>query len=285
MTGRPFSTHEQGDVDLDALYDGVPNWMAGSLNDWLAEMLSNTTYTSHGLADVDIFRALERLLRTSLTNGSSRPNEMYQIIFSKMNSSVDLILDVVDGLLQIGGEKLVYGGSEKLESILLESGSKWKVVPRGGGQFHLEERVDETVSAVMEELVSQGGTASQYLASAWNDAFGRSPNSSTSYSNAIKAVEAASWQVVTPNDSLSTLGSIIRELKDHPDQFEVKVHEKKSNNAIEAIRKSMSVLWDGQTDRHGTSNPVAPSQEASEQVIFIALSLVQQFNRNLVSRL
>lgn len=110
----------------------------------------------------------------------------------------------------------------------------------------------------MELVSEEESDATRYLVKAWNDTFGRNPNASSAYGNAIKAVEAACWQIVVPADQRATLGSAIRELRDHPERFSVKVTEKTAHNAIEGIRRDMSTIWDSQTDRHGTANPVAP---------------------------
>lgn len=280
MPGRAFSTHAADPSVIDALHDGVPEWMRSSLDGWLRGQLKDSSYTSY--ADAALVQRIERLLRISL-GGGRHISEVMGAVFSIMNSDENVKLDVVDALLQLEGTP--YSGTDALETILSQSGSKWMV---GRDQttniYSLQQRVDGTVSQAVDELTDQGGDVATYLSMAWNDAFGRSPNHSAAYSNIIKAVEAACWQIVTPSDNRSTLGTIIRELRDHPERFRVSIDEQNAGSGIESIRKQMSFIWEGQTDRHGTANPTAPTREAAEQAIFIGLSLCQQFTRGLIAR-
>jgi hypothetical protein len=254
--------------------------MEHSADAWIrARIAANSGYAGE-TPNVDSIRRLERLLRVSLI-GTDERVRMFSSMFGRLNPNPGLKLDVIDGILQTLDINSYEAG--ELEDILEQSGSKWKVVETGSGSYRLEERVDDTVAEAMDELAQHSGDASSYMKQAWSDAFGRNPNPSSAYSNTIKAIEAASWQVVTPSNSRSTLGTIIRELKDHPENFQVVVTEKAANRGIDAVRQDMSLVWEGQTDRHGTSNPVAPSQEAAEQAVFIGLSLCQQFIRSLVS--
>lgn len=280
MPGRQFSTHTSNPEVIDALHDGVPTWMQHSADAWIrARIAANSGYAGE-TPNVDSIRRLERLLRVSLI-GTDERMRMFSSMFGRLNPDPNLKLDVIDGILQTLDINS-YQANE-LEEILEQSGSKWKVVETGNGSYHLEERVDITVVEAMDELAQHNGDASSYMKQAWADAFGRNPNPSSAYSNTIKAIEAASWQVVTPGNSRATLGTIIRELIDHPENFQVVVTEKAANRGIDTLRQDMALVWEGQTDRHGTSNPVPPSQEAAEQAIFIGLSLCQQFMRGLVS--
>jgi hypothetical protein len=279
MSGRQFSTHLNNPQIIDALHDGVPEWMRNSLDEWLRAQLADRSYGRQGYADLSLIHQMERLLRTSLGGGNPRHQAMIGI-FHFMNSNENLKLDVVEALLQIKG--MSYSGTSALETILQQSGSKWKVVRNGTGQYSLQERVEGTVAQAVAEMATRSDDVSEYLTKAWNDAFGRSPNPSSAYGNIIKAVEAASWQVVTPTNSKSTLGTIKRELLDHPERFSVAIAEDRPSTGIESIWRQMAFIWEGQTDRHGTSNPVAPSQGAAEQAIFVGLSLCQQFTRGLI---
>jgi len=280
MPSRQFSTHANNPESTSVLHDGVPTWMQHSVDEWIRVQIAAGSGYAGQTPNVDSIRRLERLLRVSLI-GTDVLARVFGSMFSRLNADENLKLDVVDGILQtldLGSLRI-----RELEAILEQSGSKWKVVETENGSHRLEERVDATVVSAMDDLAEQPGDASSYMKQAWGDAFGRNPNPSSAYSNTIKAIEAASWQTVTPANSRSTLGTIIRELIDHPERFQVVITERAANQGIETIRQDMSLVWEGQTDRHGTSNPVAPTQEAAEQAVFIGLSLCQQFIRNLVS--
>lgn len=280
MAKRQFSTHVAHPEVIDALHDGVPEWMKSSLDGWIHNQLLDGRYAARlEIGDTNLLHRLERLLRINLVNGTSGAQAL-RTIFTKMAPNPSLKLDVVDGILQLKGD---HSATAALEIILLQSGSKWKVTKNDSGDFYLEERVDATTANAMADIANKGGDVALYLTKAWNEAFGRSPNPSVAYSNAIKAVEAAAWPVVIPKNDKATLGTIIQALRDKPESFRIGITEKASNTGIESIRSQLSLVWEGQTDRHGTSNPHAPTQAAAEQALFIVISLSQQFARGLIS--
>jgi hypothetical protein len=116
------------------------------------------------------------------------------------------------------------------------------------------------------------------------DAFGRSPKPSSAYSNSIKAIEAAAWPTVTPRDNKATLGTMLGELRSNSNSWQTSINDKGANQGVTAVKDIMQHIWDGQTDRHGTANPVAPSQEAAEQAVLYAVVVCNFFNRKLVSK-
>ncbi len=279
MAGRHFSTHESNSDVIDALHDGVPSWMKRSIDSWIREEIAKGSGYAGVVANVNTIERLERLLRVSLI-GTDSLYKMLGSLFSRLDVNEDLKLDVVDGLLQIGTP--LTNNVRELDNILEQSGSKWKVATNEGTP-KLEERVDDSVIVAMDDLATQTGDASKYMRLAWNEAFGRNPNPSSAYSNVVKAVEAATWGTVTPNNSRATLGTIIGELKNNPENYKISIKEDSQYKGIKTITQDLSLIWRGQTDRHGTSNPVAPTQEAAEQAIFSGLSTCQQFTRGLIS--
>lgn len=279
MVKRQFSTYEAHPEVIDALHDGVPEWMRSSLDAWIRNQLLDDRYAAGlGIGDTNLLHRLERLLRINLVNGTSG-SQALRALFTKVAQNPSLKLDVVDGILQLKGQR---SGTATLEVILLQSGSKWKVTKNDSGDFYLEERVDATTESAMADIADRGGDVALYLTKAWNETFGRSPNPSVAYSNAIKAVEAAAWPVVIPKNDKATLGTIVRALRDKPENFRIGITEKQSNSGIESICSQLSLVWEGQTDRHGTSNPQTPTQAAAEQALFIAISFSQQFARGLI---
>ncbi|MFF8652542.1 hypothetical protein [Streptomyces huasconensis] len=76
----------------------------------------------------------------------------------------------------------------------------------------LELRIDETAqqalsSALAAARTAQSGSDAERLADAWKCAYGRDPDPSKAYSEAIKAVESASTSVNEPSNGKATLGS------------------------------------------------------------------------------
>jgi hypothetical protein len=51
-----------------------------------------------------------------------------------------------------------------------------------------------------------------YLATAWNRAYGRNPDPSGAYRDAIRAVEASAKPIILPADPVATLGKMIAAL-------------------------------------------------------------------------
>ena len=171
MAKRQFSTHTSDPAKIDALHDLVPEWMQSSLDEWIEGQLISS---NHGV-DMELLHGLERLLRTNLINGEDDYRAIREC-FNKMNQDPNLKLDVVGGILKIAGTQ--YSGVDMLEEILVQSGSRWRVANDETGDYCLEERVDDTVTKAMEDLLDEGGDSARYIAKAWNEAFGRTPNPS-----------------------------------------------------------------------------------------------------------
>lgn len=290
MPGRQFSTHTNTPEVIDALHDGVPPWMQNSLRTWVKARISPNGRLN---ADVGLIRRLERLLRTDLTGNQEAVSRIFEVFMSRYDNNPELALDIVDGILQL--ESNMPSASQGiLELILEESGSKWRVVfSRDGHAAHLEERVDASVVSAIEAEVESQTDAAPHLARAWNLIFGRNPDPSSAYSSSIKAIEAACWPIITPNDHRATLGRMMGELRAHPELLDTSIHEPEvaantdsvePSTGVQSVIKQMELVWNGQTDRHGTSNPVTPSLQSAEQAVIIALSLCHQFSRGLITR-
>ncbi|MEU4588618.1 hypothetical protein AB0F92_42385 [Kitasatospora aureofaciens] len=128
------------------------------------------------------------------------------------------------------------------------------------------------------------GSASEHLREAWQAVYGRSPNPPAAYSLAIKAVEAAAHAVLEPNNARSTLGTMIRNLRDAPQNFRVAI-DGSSGGDPGAVLGMLQMLWQGQTSRHGGQAPTRPeTQEAAEMAVHLAAALVQWFTAGAVTR-
>jgi hypothetical protein len=188
--------------------------------------------------------------------------------------------------MAVGDPEMTYrfaDGFGNINRILKESGSKWIAVSSGTNTATLEERVNETAQNAYSNIVSEATNQSgDFLKKAWSAAFGRNPNASEAYNNAIKAMEASAWPIVTPNNNSATLGHIIGELRTHPEKWYTALRELEENLGVQVIRQSMQVVWEGHSDRHGTGKPVDISQEAAEQSVFTAINVCAHFNRGYI---
>lgn len=278
MTRRGYATL----TDLNALIDGVPNYMANSLEPWLTLMLTEpvTTGSSYRQARSGRVLWLERKLRRDL-GGSSNKDIMVTNLMYRMNQNDDLKLDIINALLEEYGDDAI---ATPLDMVLLESGSKWTARKGPDNIYALEERVDSVMTDSYDEITSKDTTTSRYLKEAWSEAFGRDPKPSRAYSASVKAVEAASWPVVLPNNQKATLGDIIRELESNNTDWTTSIAEKTLNLGVQTVIDQCKLIWQGQTDRHGTSSPKEPSQTAAEQVVFTSIGVCQLFDRGIICK-
>jgi hypothetical protein len=106
---------------------------------------------------------------------------------------------------------------EGLETILKQAGSAWRVSTVGVP--HLERRVPEGVAEVAEEIMNQSGEAGGLLAEAWRELYGISPSPSEAYRHAVRAVETAAHEVVSPDHGKATLGTMIGAMRDKPSNW------------------------------------------------------------------
>jgi uncharacterized protein YqgV (UPF0045/DUF77 family) len=279
---RQASTRKN--IPEEALLEGVPAWMRSSIERFIAQKI-----TGHDVAEVGRswnakmhnVDAIERYLQIQLEG--STPTTTYQNVMQYVGQDDERCLDVVEAILAT--ESHVQYSISPLNTILTTSGSKWMAVMQDSGQATLEERVSESAQNAFAIAVKESDfTTQQFLKTAWSDAFGRNPNASSAYSNSIKAIEAASWQAITPNDNKATLGTMLGELRSNIGRWKTSINDKSVDQGITVVKDIMQHIWDGQTDRHGTANTIAPSQEAAEQAILYAVVICNFFNRKLAAK-
>jgi hypothetical protein len=109
--------------------------------------------------------------------------------------------------------------------------------------------------------------------------------SSTQHPSPFKAVEAAAIPVVSPANAKATLGTVIRDLENQQARWRLAVAAPSGTDPIAPLLGMLRLLWQGQTDRHGSGGPtVAPSAEAAAAAVHLAATLVQWFRAGVVSR-
>jgi hypothetical protein len=172
---------------------------------------------------------------------------------------------------------------KELSHVLELGGSVWRVAADGGS---LERRIDPTVTDAMAEAASSKDSTADHLAAAWQAAYGRHPDPSRAYSEAIKAVEAAAAPMVLPTDRLATLGKIIGTLRQAPGRWELVIPKsQQSATDISVLIGMLELLWRGQTDRHGGIHPTRPiPQEAGPAAVHLAVLMVQWFRSGVIRR-
>jgi len=172
-----------------------------------------------------------------------------------------------------------------LEALLASAGSAWRVNGSGNG---LERRVDSTATLQLSTALDAGDRSAAHLATAWAAAFGRSPDPTKAYSEAVKAVEASVNPVVIPNDKIPTLGKAIGHLRDRPGQFRVSLGAPNPEARVASVTGMLDLIWTGHHDRHGHADPAEPiavTQREAEAAVHLAVTLVQWFRSGVVTRM
>ena len=242
------------------LHEGIPEWMVFGVFQWAAQCLR---YKSDLTAAEQYFR-----VRLDWSDIEQSGVEVGVVELLKKKR-----LDLLDHCL---GAEDDPDYAEELEGILGRSGSAWTVGTDHELRWCLTRRVDETVLAAANVEMEQRSNAATHLRSAWHHAYGRNPDPSKAYSDAIKAVEAAACRVVIPNNPLPTLGLAVSAMRDKPEKWETVIGV---DGDVDTVRMMMNTIWKGQDDRHGTDDPTRGPVEQPEAAaaVQIAVALVHLF--------
>lgn len=296
MSWVPFGM-EEGKSSV--LVDGVPDYMKKSLIDWMmqAELLlccGGTSIYGEKWLDEDtryeLIKEFDRRTRQESHLCDVAPNKYFE---ESMNA--DLIgLQYTDFLLMkldedMRDEQCIFPSSEEfhshiqnLDTILEESGSKWRVGERNS-ICGLEERVDPAMQQMVDNAMDSSSGYGQQLSEAWHYMFGREPNYSAAYAAAIKAVESIALPMVEPNNKDSTLSKASRVMRDQHWEFQIEAREE-NNVPGGVIQLLMSGLMNSQPDRHGGPDSGVVSKEKAQAAVYSAVFLIQCFKAGLVRR-
>jgi len=303
-------TTPSGPRPSEQLVEGVAPWMASSVIEWLRPFFTNEGVVersySGGLGaggeNRDFLREAERNFRTALDwrNGSRSAAES---VVRKMLDDDNFAIQVIEHALanvHLGYSfQEEYEAVERLQRILLESGSAWEVAQtqgRSGGT--LRRRTAAAASQSVDRLAAKSGRAGDHLTRAWTATYGRDPNPGEAYSQAIKAVEVASIPVVIPKDPTATLGKVVGAMRSTPTKWTAIFDRSVSAGfgahgpqveytPVESVVLMVDLLWRNQTGRHGVDEPWPAgvvSQAQAEWAVHLALVLVHLFRSGAVRR-
>ncbi|MDX3576455.1 hypothetical protein [Streptomyces sp. FL07-04A] len=177
--------------------------------------------------------------------------------------------------------ELEVGSSEcrALEATLEEAASAWRV-GLVAGKPGLVERIDATVQLAAETTGALDVRAGRLLADAWKHAFSMHRDPSAAYRYAVRAVEAAAAPVISPKDTLPTLGKMISAFRSKPDKWNFAFKVDSATDPKMVVLGMMQILWTNEYTRHVDPDVQAPlhvSQEEAESAVVLALSLVNWF--------
>ena len=296
MKWRPLSRRESAkDAEAyDVLHDGIPRWLQASVSNWIERVLATLCERDNYAAQLvagydsnedryrDLLLYIERELRLTLERTSAAAAR--KDLLEQAVEDPKVGLDVVDLLLSYLSASRHYAKeqlADELNAFLYQGGSKWCV---SAGRDSLEERVALEAAERAAQLTTAGTRAGEHLREAWHSVYGRNPNPSHAYREAVRGVEVAAIPVVSPKNDKATLGTIIRDMKAAPKKWKVSLQPAKGD-PVEHVIGMMELLWTAQFDRHGTADesvPLSVGAEEAEAAIHLALTLTHWFQTGIV---
>ncbi len=277
MEWVPLSARDEP-ADFDnGPYEGDPAHAVHALAQWVDKIIIDKN-SSDWYRD-DLLMVLETRLRLPLGHSGpiARGDRLQQLMMSD-----EVRLNVIDFL--IGRDAMNPRGIETLGAIMGTSGMVWQPVPANEGvdRWHLERRVGSEATAAFEKAMSSSKLAAGYLAKAWVNVYGRTPDASVSYSNSVKAVEVAAHLPVLPTNKLATLGQMRASIEQGASKWRAPLGDQ---DAVETLVAMMTQLYRGQFDRHGSAleqKEVSPAD--AEAALHLAITLTHWFGAGLVGK-
>lgn len=221
-----------------------------------------------------------------------------------------LLLDVVDALLAVwarkfntmpwhDAEEALHDAGPRLRRLALlleDGGSVYRVrttdtwTPDEPLDIWLERRVSEAETEAAAQAIASGTSsprpaAGTDLAEAWRAAYGLHPDPSKAYGAAILAVEHAIIPLVEPNNRMSTLGKVIKELEGNQSAKWTFDTGTGHPTDLTTLVDLLNALWIGQVGRHG--GPVdytKVTQSGAEAAVHLAVSLVRWLTSGTLTR-
>lgn len=264
----------------ETVHESVPDWLLDSMTAWVTPSFDWSSGN-----DLEGLRLFERRIRRQIPGSTG--SEKWRALSNTFPNEPDLLLELIDFQLhRVSADEPYYqDDAAALDAILAEGGSAWTVA-ESDGAYALERRLGAVTAAAASGVMAVADRPSDHLKIAWTKAFGRSPDPSTSYLEAVKAVEAAVKPVISPNDEQATLGRMIGQMRAEVARYAT-VFDHERFSASEGVLAMMEVLWKSQHDRHGTDNedtPIHVDQPAAEAAVHLAVTLVEWFRSEAVLR-
>lgn len=282
MGWRPLSRRNDPEAakEYDALHEGIPEWLAAPIAQWVFDVFSSMQYDDDLSHKVDV---LFGMLRRSMPSGHDRIGSAITYLG---NEAANGDLDVLDAV--VWATALTNGGRglrDRLELLLQVHGSAWTIGRNTADQPCLERRVDETASAAAKLKMEQSGNPAVHLRRAWHRVYGRNLDPSGAYREAVRAVESVAKPVITPKDRAATLGKMIVAMEAKPEKWSAILDGHGRGSGMQHVIGMCQALWTSQLDRHGTDDETVRldvSAEEAEAALHLALTLVHWFRTGVV---
>lgn len=239
--------------------EGIPEHARPIINTWLHDVL----YAGDTSGNVrTLVSALRLPFQASYTDD----------LISGLSQDDDLYLDVLDFIAFTLPQH-----REPLDLELRVAGSAWRVDRTDGG---LRRVVPDEALETYRKALDAAPSAAQHLSGAWEHAFGRHPDAGDAWGDAIRAVEAALHQIISPSNEKATLGSMKSELRQAPEgKFIIRAAGTDPKETLLGMLDAVPY----ENGRHGTDRSRA-SIDTARVVVFQATAIVAGVGEGLIER-
>lgn len=263
VTWRPLSLQGEPDPRFDEPHEGLPPWLREPVIAWVRDSFwpSSGEVRDGVLTDLQLEMRLQEPLQG--WDGHHRLEDLA----GRMNADEEFALDVIDWMVAhwprfssgryIPERTVAEHWVANLNLQLRQGGSAWEVTS-SGSTYGLTRRAVGPVADVLEQTATDATRAHNHLTAAWSKLMGRQPDPTGAYREAVRAVEAVAKPVILPNNDRATLGQMITAMRDRPEKWTVTL------GSVEDVRAQMALVWQGQTDRHGTDDEAVPENVSHE---------------------
>jgi len=263
--------------DFRVLHEGVPGHLHPSLSMGISD----------AVRDFRLHDEIQRRLQVEDDRAG---------LLALIDDDPDLMLDTVDLILWSLHRRATRPGADPSEqdrianlvlrfmSALDQASSAYAVKTTRG--WRLERRVDETAEQAFEAAVEQERHSSDLLKQAWVSTFKRDPDPGAAFRASVLAVESVATQAFTPKDGKPSLGKAIAHLRSTVGQWTVAVLDDQQQASGETLLAMLQTVWEND-QRHvgqGGRPPDPATQEEAEAVLFLAVTIVQWFERGFVRK-
>ena len=271
----PFTVRENPDVHESyfVLREGIPDSLLPSLLDWSLEHYTTPMRViisgSGRYVNQDCLNRLERIIDQKVLPDARRgDDELLERVFA---ANPSLHIQAIDIALRWA----VTESAEKLGTYLAEARSVYCLGQDEGGDYQIQFRQSAEMLELIETEANKSGHAATHLRNALSKCFGLDPDPKGACREAVEAVEVAAKPVVTPTDSMPSLGKMCRAIHDKPEKWET---DSEFDRSIESLVGMMEFVWNEGRFRHGDETaPLEVSQEAAEMTVQAAVLLVSWF--------
>ena len=271
----PFTVRENPEMHESyfVLREGIPDTLLPSLLAW---SLAHYTTPMRGVitgsgryVNQDRLNRLERIIdQKVLPDDYRRDDEALEHVFA---TNPSLHIQAIDIALRWA----VTEAAEKLGTCLAEARSVYCLGRDQDGDYQIQFRQSAEMLELIETEANQSGHAAAHLRNALSKCLGLNPDPKGACREAVEAVEVAAKPVVTPTDSMPSLGKMCGAIRAKPEKWET---DSEFDRSIESVASMMEFVWNEGRFRHGDeSAPIDVSQEAAEMTVQAAVLLVSWF--------